>query len=395
MIDAYDGSMVISTTKRVYLDYSASTPVLPEVLEAMKPYFFSEYGNASSLHGFGTKARRALEESREIVAKFIGATPESITFTGSGTESDNLAIQGTYLKNRNKSLHFITTAIEHPAVLNTCQFMEELGVRVTYLPVSSDGLVDPKKLEAEITDKTALVSIMYANNEIGSIQPVDRIGRITADRNIPFHTDAVQALGTIRIDVKKLKINMLSASGHKVYAPKGVGFLYIDDKENIQPLMRGGPHERGLRPSTENVPSIVGLAKAVEIISKDLEREAAREFQLREHLVNHVLAEIEGSSLNGSRTERLPGNANLSFEGVSGFDLVLVLDREGVAVSTGSACHSSSAKPSHVLLALGCDGAGTKGTIRVSIGRQTTQEEIDYFLNTLSQAIKELREERL
>jgi cysteine desulfurase len=381
--------------KRVYLDYSASTPVLPEVLEAMKPYYFSEYGNASSLHGFGTKARRALEESREIVAKFIGASPDSVIFTGSGTESDNLAIQGMYLKNKDEPTHFITSTIEHPAVLNTCRFMEEIGVQVTYLPVNSEGMIDPKRLEAEITDKTRLVSIMFANNEIGTVQPVGKICRVTEGRNVPFHTDAVQALGTIRIDVKKLGINMLSASGHKVYAPKGVGFLYIDDTDRILPLMRGGSHEHGLRPSTENVPSIVGMARAVEIISKDLEREAARELQLREYLVKHVLAEIDGASLNGSRKERLAGNANLSFDSVSGFDLVLVLDREGIAVSTGSACHSSSAKPSHVLLALGCDEAGSKGTIRVSLGRQTTQEQIDYFLVKLSEAIKELRAEKM
>ncbi|NMC05336.1 MAG: cysteine desulfurase [Candidatus Lokiarchaeota archaeon] len=379
---------------RVYLDHSASTPVLPEVLDAMKPYYLSEYGNASSLHGFGTKARRALEESREIVAKFIGGSPDSIIFTGSGTEADNLAIQGTYFKNKGKQQHFITSAIEHPAVLSTCQFMEDLGVKVSYLPVNGAGIIDPETIQARVTDKTDLISIMYANNEIGTIQPITEIGRIASTRNIAFHTDAVQALGTIRIDVKKSGINMLSASGHKLYAPKGVGFLYIDDKNRISPILRGGGHEYGLRPSTENVPSIVGLAKAVEIISKDLEREAARELQLREYLVKHVLAEISGSSLNGSRAERLPGNANLSFEGVSGFDLVLVLDREGIAVSTGSACHSSSAKPSHVLLAIGCSEDDNKGTIRISIGRQTTQEQIDYVLEKLSGAIKELRSEK-
>nr|MDO8117123.1 cysteine desulfurase family protein [Candidatus Sigynarchaeota archaeon] len=380
--------------KRVYLDYSATTPVLPEVYEAMRPYFIHEYGNPSSLHDFGTKARKGIESAREIIAKFLGANPESIIFTASGTESDNIAIQGTYLKKRDISPHLITSSIEHPAVLSTCRFIESLGVDVTYLPVDSNGLVDPSVLNARITDKTVLVSVMFANNEIGTVQPVSRIGDVTTEHHVSFHTDAVQALGSIRINVRRMGITMLSASGHKIYGPKGIGILYVDDREKIHPLMYGGPHEKGIRPSTENVPGIVGFGKAVEIISKDLEREATRELNLREYLVDHVLTEIEGSRLNGSRVERLPGNASLTFDDVSGFDLVLVLDREGVAVSTGAACHSSSAKQSHVLSALGCDTDDTKGTIRISIGRPTKKEDIDYFLEKLVNAIKELRDEK-
>jgi len=377
--------------KRIYFDYAATTPVLPEVVDSMNPYFTSEYGNASSFHEFGFRARKAIEDSREIVSKFLDTNPESIVFTSGGTESDNLAIFGTFLKNRDKNPHFITTSIEHPAVLNSCQFVEELGADVTYLPVSTEGLVDPLAVEAAITDQTVLISIMYANNEIGTVQPVKEIGQIATSHDIPFHTDAVQAMSSISIDVHANCINLLSASGHKLYAPKGVGIFFIQDSSTILPIMHGGPHEHGIRPSTENVPGIVGLATAIEIISSDMDREATRETELRDYIIDHVLAEIEGSSLNGSRTERLPGNMNFSFEGILGYDLVLVLDREGIAVSTGSACHSTSQKPSQVLHALGVCDALALGTIRASIGRQTTQEEADYFLEKLQDAIKELR----
>jgi cysteine desulfurase len=376
---------------RIYLDYAATTPVLPEVVEAMIPYFTDEYGNASALHDFGVRARKAIEDSRETVARFIGAPPESIVFTSGGTESDNMAVFGTFLKNRERNPHIITTAIEHSAVLNTCQFMEQLGAEVTYLPVNAEGIVDPSAIEAVITDRTVLISIMHANNEIGTVQPVAEIGQIASIHGVPFHTDAVQALSSTHIDVQGNNVNILSASGHKLYAPKGVGILFLDDASTILPIMHGGPHEHGMRPTTENVPGIVGLATAIDIISRDMDRETARERELRDQIINHVLGEIEGSSLNGSRIERLPGNTNFSFEGILGYDLAMVLDREGIAVSTGSACHAASEKPSHVLQALGMSDAAAFGTIRVSIGRQTTQEEVDYFLEKLEDAVKELR----
>jgi cysteine desulfurase len=375
----------------IYLDYAATTPVLPEVVEAMNPYFTDTYGNPSSLHHFGVRARKAVEDSREIVARFIGTNPETMVFTSGGTESDNLAIFGTFLKNREKNPHIITTAIEHSAVLNTCQFMEQLGADVTYLPVNAEGLVDPAAAEAAITDQTVLISIMYANNEIGTIQPVEEIGQIANSHGIPFHTDAVQALSSTRIDAREKHIDMLSAAGHKLYAPKGVGFFFLGASWGIKPIMHGGDHEYGIRPSTENVPGIVGLATAIDIISRDMNREAKRERELREYIIDHVLAEIDGSSFNGSRTECLPGIASLAFDGVLGYDLAMVLDREGIAVSTGSACHSLSQKPSHVLRALGLSPGISLETIRVSIGRQTTQEEVDYFLEKLHDAIKELR----
>jgi cysteine desulfurase len=376
---------------RIYLDHAATTPVTPEVLDAMKPYFSVEYGNASSIHDFGVRAREAVEKSREVVTGFLGADKDSIIFTGSGTESDNIAVQGSAFRHGRSGPHIITSMIEHPAVFATCEFLQTLGFEVTFLPVNGQGLVDPESLKKEIKKNTVLISIMYANNEIGTIQPVSEIGGIAREHGINFHTDAVQAFGKVPVNVRNENITLLSGSGHKLYGPKGVGILYISDRSAVSAIMRGGHHEMNLRPSTENVPCIVGLAKAVETAAGVLEGETRRELELRDYLIDGVLSGVPGSWINGSKKRRLANNANFGFKGLSGFDLVLGLDREGIACSTGSACHTASVEPSRVLTSLGLSNEDAMSCIRVTIGRGTVKDDIDYFLQKLPPLIKELK----
>lgn len=378
--------------RRVYLDHAATTPVLPGVARRVCEMFTLNFGNASSIHDLGVQAHGAMEEARDTVARFINARPGTIIFTSSGTESDNLAIQGFARKHHASSAHFITSITEHPAVHNTFKFLESLGYRVTYLPVDIEGVVDLKALDRAFTAGTRLVSIHHANNETGTVQPVREIAEIAARHGAAFHTDAVQSLGKVPIDVEAWNVSMLTGSGHKLHAPKGAGFLHVLDPGSLQSIMHGGDQERRLRPSTENVPAIVGMAEAMKIITGDMEGEAARQRGLREHLIDRVLAEVPGSRFNGSRTRALPGIASFSFEGANGFELVLALDREGFAVSPGSACHSRVSDPSRVLLALGLDAATANSTIRVSLGRGTTREEIDGFLEALPGIVAEVRE---
>ena len=374
---------------RIYMDNAATTRVDDEVVKAMLPYFTGKYGNASSLHSFGTEARDAIEKSREMVASLIGAEREEIIFTAGGTESDNIAIKGTAF--REGKGHIITCQIEHPAVMNTCRYLEKKGFDVTYLPVDEYGLVNPGDVEDAIRDDTILITIMHANNEIGTIEPVDEISRIARGRGVVFHTDAVQTVGKIPVDVKKMGVDMLSLSSHKIYGPKGVGALYIKKGTKVEPIIHGGGHERGLRPSTENVPGIVGLGKACEIAGKRMESDVRRLTDMRDRLIKGVL-EIEESYLNGHPEKRLPNNAHFRFTAVEGESLLLSLDDKGVAASTGSACSSKELKPSHVLLAIGLNEVQAHGSLRLTLGRENTREEVDYVVGILPEIVKKLRD---
>lgn len=373
---------------RVYLDHAATTPVDEEVLKAMEEFFNKKFGNASSLHSWGREAREALEESREKVAKLINADANEIIFTGSGTESDNLAIKGIAYK-QGKG-HIITSRIEHPAVLETCKYLEKKGFDVTYLPVDKYGLVDPKQVEEAIRDDTILISIMHANNEIGTIEPIEEIGKIAKKHGIPFHTDAVQSVGKIEVDVKKLNVDLLSMSSHKIYGPKGVGALFVKHGTKIEPILHGGGHEHGLRSSTENIAGIVGFAKACELAKKRLHEDAEKMKKLRDKIIKETL-KIEESYLTGHPEKRLPNNASFYFKGIEGESLVLMLDAKGIATSTGSACSSKKLQASHVLLAIGIKPEDAHGSLRVTLGRENSEEEIDYFLEVLPQVVEELR----
>ncbi len=373
---------------RVYFDHAATTPVAKEVFEAMLPFFSDKFGNASSLHSYGREARKALEESREEVAKLINAEPDEIIFTGSGTESDNLAIKGiAYLHGKG---HIITSSIEHPAVLETCRYLQKKGFEITFLPVDKYGMVDVAKIEDAIRDDTILISIMHANNEIGTIEPIEEIGEIARKNNITFHTDAVQSVGKIDVDVKKLNIDLLSMSSHKIHGPKGVGALYVRKGIRIEPIMHGGGHERGLRSSTENVAGIVGFAKACEIARNEMKKDAKKMMKLRDKIIREVL-KIEEAYLTGHPTKRLPNHASFYFKGIEGESLVLMLDAKGIATSTGSACSSKKLQPSHVLLATGVRPEDAHGSLRVTLGRENTEEEVDYFLDVLPEIVSELR----
>ncbi|MEM2089665.1 MAG: cysteine desulfurase NifS [Candidatus Pacearchaeota archaeon] len=376
--------------KRIYLDYAATTPVASEVLEAMKPYFSEKYGNASSLHAFGQEARKALEDARKKIANFINARPAEIIFTSGGTESNNLAIKGIAFANKEKGKHIITSKIEHHAVLEPCKWLEKQGFKVTYLPVNNEGIVNPEDVEKAITKETILVSIMHANNEIGTIQPIEEIGKICRKHKVYFHTDAVQSFGKLEIDVKKMNIDLLSASAHKIYGPKGVGLLYVNRDVKIEPIQHGGGHETGLRSGTENVAGIVGFAKAVELVQKLGKKEQEREKKLRDKIIDKLL-EIKGTKLNGSRTKRLFNNINVSFKGIEGEALLIRLDQEGFAVSTGSACSSKSLEPSHVLTALGLKPEEAHGSLRITIGRYTTEQDVDMLLKVLPKIVNSLR----
>lgn len=367
-----------------YFDHAATTATSEDVIKEMIPYFGIEFGNASSLYTIGRRAKRAVEESREKVARVINANRKEIYFTSCGSESDNLAIKGIAYANKQKGNHIITSKIEHPAVLNTCRKLEEQGFRVTYLNVDETGLVNLEELENEITDRTILISIMFANNEIGTIQQIEEIGRISKEHNIIFHTDAVQAVGNIKIDVKLLNIDLLSMSAHKFYGPKGMGALYVKDGIEFEKLQDGGHQEKDKRAGTENVAGIVGLGKAIELIDKNFNEYNEKLTNLREYFIQQVELRIPNIKLNGHRTRRLPGNANISFEGIEGEELLLKLDEKGICASSGSACSSGSQEPSHVLLAIGLPKELAYGALRVTIGKKNSKEDVDYLLENLT-----------
>jgi cysteine desulfurase len=378
--------------KRIYMDNAATTAVRPEVLEAMMPYFIEESGNASSFHTSGQNARRAVERTREQTAAALGARPEEIYFTSGGTESDNWAIEGVARANIKKGRHIVTTAIEHHAVLHTCEHLSRQGWDVTYLPVDEHGLVTPQQVEAAIRDDTALVSIMYANNEIGTIEPIPQISAVCRARGVPLHTDAVQAVGHVPINVAEQNIDLLSLSAHKFHGPKGVGALYIRRGVRIDNIMHGGAQERGKRPGTYNHVGIVGLGKAIEIACADIEGRSRRLSQLRDHMIAEILHRIPGSRLNGHPTLRLPGNVNVSIAYIEGEGMLLHLDLAGIDASSGSACTSGALDPSHVLLAIGLSHETAHGSLRFSLGEDTTREEIDYVIDRLEETVRKLRE---
>lgn len=377
--------------RKVYADNAATTAVSPEVLEVMLPFYKEVYGNPSSLYSLGQEAKAPLEAARETVARALGARPNEIYFTSCGSESDNWAIKGIARSQRKKGKnHIVTTAFEHHAVLHTCQALEREGFEVTYLPVHRNGIVRLDEVEAAITDKTALVSIMYANNEIGSIQPIPEIGELCKRKGVIFHTDAVQAVGAVEIDVKAQNIDLLSLSGHKIHAPKGVGALYIRSGVVPEVFLDGGAQERGRRGGTENVAGIVGLAKAMEIACSTVKERQARLIPLRDKLISG-LSKIDRSHLNGDPVKRLPGNVSFCFEGVEGESLLLMLDLKGVSASSGSACTSGSLDPSHVLLAIGLPHEVAHGSLRLSLGDYNTEEDVDYILEVLPPIVERLR----
>jgi len=377
-------------TKRIYLDHAATTAVAPEALEAMKPYFSEKFGNASSLHEFGQEAKTALENARNSVAKSIGARPAEIIFTSGGTESDNLAIKGVAFANKSRGNHIITSKIEHPAILEPCRWLEKNGFKVTYLGVDAEGFVNPADVEKAITKETILVSIMHANNEIGTIQNIEEIGRICRKRRIYFHTDAVQSFGKLSIDVRKMNIDLLSASSHKIYGPKGVGLLYVGQDVKIEQVQHGGGHEHGLRSGTENVAGIMGFTKAIELANKNMKSENERETKLRKKIINEIL-QIKGAHLTGNPEKRLPGNASFYFEGIEGESLLIRLSEKGIAVSTGSACSSHSLEPSHVLSAIGLKPEQAHGSLRITLGKDTTEQDMDYAAEQIKNIINSLR----
>ncbi len=386
---------------RVYLDFNATTPVEPDVLDAMLPYFSGEFGNAASIHTPGQRARGAVETAREQVAALMGARPQEIVFTSGGTESDNHAIFGVVgqallpvpsSREANSPPHIITTAIEHEAVLNTCQALEKEGVRVTYLPTDREGQMELEELRRAIRQETVLITIMHANNELGTVQPLEEIGRIAKAADVCFHTDAVQSAGKIPIDVNALQVDLLSISGHKLYAPKGIGALYVRGGTRLRQLLYGGHHQRGFRPGTENVAGIVGLGKAAEIARKSLADDAQRISALRDNLQQRLLQRVPQSRVNGGAAPRTPNTTNLVFPGVEGEALLIALDLKGLACSTGAACSSGAVEPSHVLTAIGLPPEEARASLRFSLGRHTTSTDIDFALNVVPAAVGQLRE---
>ncbi len=376
---------------KVYMDNGATTRVTEPVMAAMLPYFCEVFGNPSSVHGYGRESRRAVEAARAQVARALNAEPREIYFTGCGTESDNWALRGAAYANRDKGRHIITTNFEHHAILHTCQQLEKEGFEVTYLPVDQDGLVSPEQLDAAIRPDTVLVSIMYANNEIGTIEPIADLAAVAKARGVLFHTDAVQAIGHVAIDVKAQNIDMLSLSGHKFHAPKGVGVLYVRQGVRLQRLMQGGAQERTQRPGTENLAGIVGLGKAIEIATADIDARAAGMAAIRDHMIDRIMAEIPYTKLNGHRTRRMCGNVNVSFRFIEGESLLLHLDLKGIAASSGSACTSGSLDPSHVLLAIGLPHEIAHGSLRLSLCEENTMEEADYVVDSLVEIVGRLR----
>ena len=375
-----------------YFDNSATTRVKEEVLQEMFPYFCEEYGNPSSMYSVGREAKRALEKARVRVAKLINCKPKEIYFTGCGSESDNTAIKGIAYRNRKKGNHIITSKIEHPAVLHTCQSLEKHGFEVTYLNVDKDGFINLSELENSIKPNTILISIMFANNEIGTIEPIREISKIAKKHNIIFHTDAVQACGNVDIDVRKLGIDMISLSGHKLYAPKGVGALYVKEGIEFEKFMDGGHQEKDKRGGTENVAEIVGLGKAAELAKNNIERHKEHLRTLRDYYIKSIEERIPNAKLNGPREKRLPGNANFSFPGINGEELLIHLDERGICASSGSACTTGSMDPSHVLVAIGLDKNMSKGTLRTSFGEENTIEDVDFLVDSLVEIINKMKE---
>jgi cysteine desulfurase len=374
-----------------YFDHAATTSTKEEVLKEMIPYFTLNYGNASSIYSIGRKSKKAVEDSRDKIAKAINADSKEIYFTACGSESDNLAIKGVAYANKERGNHIITTKIEHPAVLNTCKKLETQGFIVTYLNVNEDGLISLKELEEAITDKTILISIMFANNEIGTIQPIKEIGEIAKTHKIYFHTDAVQAIGNIRIDVKELNIDLLSMSAHKFYGPKGMGALYVKTGIKFEKIQDGGHQERNKRAGTENVAGIVGIGKAIELAYENFDEYNEKLTELRDYYISQVEEKIPYIKINGHRQKRLPGNANISFKFIEGEGLLLNLDMKGICASSGSACTSGSLDPSHVLLAIGLPHEIAHGSLRITFGDDNTKEDVDFLVNTLVEVVERLR----
>jgi cysteine desulfurase len=378
--------------KRIYLDHAATTPVHPEVARAMMPFFSERFGNASTLYSFGREAREAVEEARGKVASLAGAqSPQEIIFTGGGTESDNFALGGIAWANQKKGDHIITSAVEHHAVLNTCKFLQKRGFKVTYLPVDQYGFIDPDDVKKAISDRTILISIMHANNEVGTIEPIAEIGKIARDNGVYFHTDAVQSFGHVPLRVDDLNVDLLSASGHKLYGPKGVGMLYIRKGTKIAPFLYGGDQENKRRAGTENVPGIVGFGKACEIAAGGMTEESGRLGRLRDRFIKGILEKIEFVQLNGHPTKRLPGNVNVSVKYVEGESMLLKLDGKGICASSGSACTSSILEPSHVLSAMGVPPDVAHSSLRFTLGRENTEEDVDDVLDVLPDIVKGLR----
>ncbi len=377
--------------RRVYLDHAATTPLHPEVSSLMSEFMKEVFGNPSILHSFGREARKWVEEARQKVADLIGASAEEIVFTSGGTEADNLAILGVAWSRSAKGKHLITSSIEHHAVLETCKFLARNGFEVTFLPVDGDGIIDPDDVRKAIRKDTIMITIMHANNEIGTIEPIEEIGKIARDHGIIFHTDAVQTAGKIPVDVNALNVDLLSLSAHKIYGPKGVGALYVRKGVKLEPILHGGGQERKYRSGTENTIGIVGFGKAAEIAARDLDQESSRTKRLRDKLIQGILGKIPDVRLNGHLEQRLPNNTNFSFFGVEGESLILSLDLQGIAASSGSACSSHSLQPSHVLAALGLPYEWIHGSVRMTLGRSNTESDIDYVLEVLPDIVARLR----
>lgn len=380
--------------KKFFMDHASTTKVDKEVIDAMLPFFSEYFGNPLSLHSFGREARKSLDQSRKKVADLLDAKEDEIIFTAGGTESDNIAIKGAAYQNKNiresRGPHIITSAIEHPAVLETCKHLETQGFKVKYLPVDEYGIVKINDLKDSISENTFLITIMLANNEIGTIEPIEEIGKIAKENNIPFHTDAVQAIGKVPIDVNKLNIDLLSISSHKIYGPKGVGALYIKKGVKIQPIVHGGGHEKGLRSSTHNIPGIIGLGKACELAKKRMEKDTKYIKNLRDKLIKNVL-QIEESYLNGHPEKRLINNAHFRFTGIEGESLLMRLDEKGIAAATGSACSSKKLQASHVLTALGLSPIDSHGSLRITLGRENMEDEVSYVSEVIQEIVDQLR----
>lgn len=378
--------------RQVYLDYSATTPVKEEVLQEMLPYFTEKFGNPSSIYSIGEESKLAIDKARERVAKLINADPKEVIFTAGGSESDNWALEGVVDALKDKGNHIITTYVEHHAILHTAEYLEKHGIDVTYVNIGADGRIDPAEIEAAITDKTVLISVMFVNNEIGSVQPIKEIAEIAKKHGVTFHTDAVQALGNVHIDVKELGVDLMSMSSHKIYGPKGVGAMYIKKGTKISNFVHGGAQEMKKRAGTENLPGIVGFGKAAEMAMEGLDAHIEHCSSLRNYFVEQVLNTIPETRVNGTMEHRHPGNANISFNFIEGESILMLLDMNGISVSTGSACSSKSLKPSHVLSALGLPLENMHGTIRFTIGDFTTKEDIDYVVEKLTEIVNKLRE---